>query len=408
MDYGYVVLLCFVALFFLSLPFPYSILPNPADLTQPLFESVARFWAEDVFRLSGKYTIELISDSTGLYLHLITLGLMSGILGWVIARRGARAQRFIRVIEYIVLFFLVLHLAKYGFDKVFKHQFYFPEPNTQFTPLGYLSKDILYWSAIGSSHSYNVAMGIFELIPAALLLFRRTRLLGGLIALGVMTHIVVLNFSFDISVKVHSIMLCLSAGLIVLPWGRRLWELFVLGRKTFKQSSNQTIEQTNNPILDHNNKCHSERSRGVRNLRATIMVLLILTESLFPYLQQQRFNGDTANKGLLHGAYQVESIQGFSGVKRIFFHKDQYLIFQYQDDKMRDMRFRWGWGTEAPYLNLGQNGRLEQQWKEADSLLVLEGLLLGDSVKIVARKLEIDHLPIADDDFHWTIDYMWE
>ena len=41
-----------------------------------------------------------------------------------------------------VAWFLALQLLQYGFDKVFKHQFYLPEPNTLYTPLGLLPPDL--------------------------------------------------------------------------------------------------------------------------------------------------------------------------------------------------------------------------------------------------------------------------
>ena len=386
-------MLILVSLFFLTLPFPYSGFPNFAEIIAPIFEGIASFWAESVFGLSGKYTIKLISDSTGLYLHLITLSIISLLslrLSVFARKKNIPVDRFLYG---IVLFFLILHLAKYGFDKVFKHQFYFPEPNTQFTPVGHLSKDILYWSAIGSSYSYNVAMGILELIPAVLLLFRRTRLLGGLIAVGVMSHIVVLNFSFDISVKVFSMMLLLASVLIIMPWGKMLFRFFIKGIIT---SGKAISKMGNSP------------SR-VWNATKIIAIFLILTESLFPYVRASRYNGDSAQKVYLHGAYKVESwVQNgdsLAAVKRIFIHKDRYLIFQYQDDYMRDMRFDWGWGEVEPFFDLGKNGQLEQTWDEASSSLTLSGFLGKDTVLIVGKRIDLERLPIADDSFHWTMDH---
>ncbi|MFK7972138.1 MAG: hypothetical protein AB8F95_17345, partial [Bacteroidia bacterium] len=260
----------------------------------------------------------------------------------------------------IVVFFLALHLAKYGFDKLFKHQFYFPEPNTLYTPLGYLDKDILYWSTIGSSYSYNVAMGIVELVPAFLLLFRRTRLLGGLIALGIMLHIVVLNFSFDISVKAHSTMLLLAAILIISPWFSALYNFFFLQKSQDMPAFYQT---------------------KISKLFTIIALLLVLLESLFPFVKSGNYNGDNIQKLALHGAYKVVEQRGDAPqIKRLFVHKNYYLIAQFPNDSMRDSHFTWGWNDTVPYFDLGKNGVLLQKWSPEDSTLSLEGVLWGDSV----------------------------
>ena len=99
---------------------------------------------------------------------------------------------------------LAFFLLRYGFDKLFKHQFYLPEPNTLYTPVGLLSKDILFWTSMGTSHSYNVFMGLIEIIPAFLLFFKRTRMLGGLISFAVLLNVLMINIGFDITVKILS------------------------------------------------------------------------------------------------------------------------------------------------------------------------------------------------------------
>ena len=48
------------------------------------------------------------------------------------------------------------------------------------------------------------AVGVVELLGGVLLTCRRTRLLGALVVLGVMANVVMLNFCYDVSVKLHS------------------------------------------------------------------------------------------------------------------------------------------------------------------------------------------------------------
>ena len=45
---------------------------------------------------------------------------------------------------------------------------------------------------------------ILQVIAASLLLFKKTRTIGILITIGILTNVVAINFSFDISVKIYA------------------------------------------------------------------------------------------------------------------------------------------------------------------------------------------------------------
>ncbi len=61
-----------------------------------------------------------------------------------------------------------------------------------------------------------------------LLLFRHTTTLGALVAAGVMSNVVMLNFGYDIPVKLFSTHLLLFAGALLVPDGRRLLNVLLL------------------------------------------------------------------------------------------------------------------------------------------------------------------------------------
>src|SRR5205085_9499653 len=111
------------------------------------------------------------------------------------------------IIYQLFIYYLCLQLLKYGVDKIFKNQFYLPEPNTLFTPAGMLDKDILYWSTMGTSYGYNIFLGSLEIAAALFILIKRTRLIGLLLSLGILINVTEVNFGFDISVKLFSLFL---------------------------------------------------------------------------------------------------------------------------------------------------------------------------------------------------------
>ena len=62
----------------------------------------------------------------------------------------------------------------------------------------------LLWTFMGASESYTIFSGISEMAGGLLVTARRTTLLGALVCIGVLGNIVMLNFSYDVPVKLLS------------------------------------------------------------------------------------------------------------------------------------------------------------------------------------------------------------
>ena len=85
------------------------------------------------------------------------------------------------------------------------------------------------WTYMGSSPAYSAFAGFCQVTAGVLLLFRRTYVFGALIAFGVMTNIVVLNFCYDVPVKIFSTNLALiSLFIIHNNWSSIL--MFLIGK----------------------------------------------------------------------------------------------------------------------------------------------------------------------------------
>mgnify|MGYP006182332955 FL=1 len=175
------------------------ILLLPFDYT--LFDWIFKLVQQPFFGLLNALDKDLIfeTDTYGTYV-LIALSILLGVLSsplihWVCTIWKLNPTQLLKTVLAAILFFF---LFKYGWDKIIKMQFYRPEPNTLFTPFGKLSKDIAYWSLVGSSYSYTVTLGVIEVVIALLLLFKRTQFLASLLAITIFGQIVLINFSFDI------------------------------------------------------------------------------------------------------------------------------------------------------------------------------------------------------------------
>ena len=121
-------------------------------------------------------------------------------------------------------------LFSYGFAKVFPLQFTFPrldrliEPFNQFSPMGLL------WTFMGYSKAYTIFSGAAEVTGGLLLLFRRTATLGAMVSAAVMLNVVMLNFCYDVPVKLYSLNLLLMAIFLMTPDLGRLANVLVLNR----------------------------------------------------------------------------------------------------------------------------------------------------------------------------------
>jgi hypothetical protein len=395
----YHVFLVFSLLGVLFIPFSFRCLQFQDEITKFLFEDVILFIASvfDFIRISNP---EVTSDSTTFYLLMVVLFFIAIILLALLSRLDLWKKHeatIVKGIQLVLTFYLSVIMLKYGFDKIFKAQFYLPEPNTLFTPLGMLDKDIAYWSTMGASRTYSIFMGFAEVIPAILLFFTRTRILGLFILWGVLTNVVFVNFGFDISVKLYSSFLWLICFLLLVPSLRSMISFFVLNKST--------------TLTSFSGKSFIE-SRTKRIVLKGALLFLFLIESLSPYVISGQYNDDETPRNPLHGAYKVVDVEMKEGeedkfemdLSRLFVHRNNYLILQYDDDRMEDFHLEMDSSKEQFILTNyeGEKMVLPYKYSETTKTLVLEFSDLG--MMVYAESIPWRELPLLQPLFHWTVD----
>ena len=120
-------------------------------------------------------------------------------------------------------------MVLYGAVKVVKLQFPDPSLGRLLEPLGDFSPMGLLWTFMGYSVPYNFFAGVCELF-GVFLFFRRTTTLGALLTAAVMSNVVMLNFAYDVPVKLlsaHVVLMCLY---LAAPDMRALFDFFVRNR----------------------------------------------------------------------------------------------------------------------------------------------------------------------------------
>lgn len=234
-------------------------------------------------------------------------------------RRKANMATIVNALRTGLAYYLALQLLHYGFSKAFKWQFYLPEPNTLYTPFGELPPDLAYWSVLGMHRPYVVGAGILELLAAGLLLLRPTRMLGGMLATVILSHVLALNLAFEIQVGAYSAWLLSLALLLSGPLWRGLLQLG-LGQSV---SSLPRLEALRPPL---------PRYVGLK----LAIVGAMLVDSLFLYASTRNFNDDLAPRPPLHGAYAIVEAPPLDSIfdgqsHRFFVHRQGYGITQSAD-----------------------------------------------------------------------------
>ncbi|HEV3139653.1 MAG TPA: hypothetical protein VGY57_04010, partial [Vicinamibacterales bacterium] len=119
-------------------------------------------------------------------------------------------------------------LLSYGTAKVFfPGQFAHPTLDRLIEPFGHSSPMGLLWTFMGYSRAYTFFTGAVECAGGLLLLSQRTTMLGALVVAAAMGNVAVLNFSYDVPVKLYSTQLFLLAVFLLIPEIPRFVRVFV-------------------------------------------------------------------------------------------------------------------------------------------------------------------------------------
>lgn len=329
------------------------------------------------------------SDSILLYKVVATLSIPAFSISLFQYWRKTDFNKWNEIIHTILAYILIFFLLKYGFDKVFKNQFYFPEPNILHTPLGQLNKDILFWSTMGTSYGYNIFMGIIEIVPALLLIGRRTRFLGCVLAFGVLLNVWAINIGFDISVKLLSTILLLSAIYILLYYWRLIVAMCTLDYGDLKKNQFQSLK----------------KSSFTKRLAKGITLSIICMEVFLPFIEYETFNMDNKIKQFYAGSFNVVKMDENSilskEIIRIHFHNDGYLITESENQEFVDLKIETSIGKPGFIL---KERNLSIQYSETDSCAQMTWKNNNQDHIIELSRINLDDLPIAQDDFHLTME----
>jgi len=328
-----------------------------------------------------------------------------GTLLWSLLERKPRDYKKINYWFWVWLrYFLAAMLISYGLVKVFPLQMPQPGLTRMITEYGSFSPMGTAWSFVGQSPGYSIFSGMAELLAGVLLFHRRTVLLGGLMAMAVLSNVVALNFFYDIPVKLFSSLLLLMAVLVAAPQAGKLFTL-MFGNKSVAPY------RIYDPLA-------TAKYRKAKEIGKWVVIVLFVGTSIYDNYASLYSRGPLAPKPPLYGLYEIEHFK-LNGEERPPLLDDterwRYVVFEFPESmQVFSMNKERKW-MSAKVDTLEQKVRFhnyndtlnvhEFNYEKTDSTLIMQGEFDGDTIYFNAKRLTKKDFPLYQRPFNWVQEY---
>lgn len=337
-------------------------------------------------------------DTTYDYVLLLVILILSVILSLIIAVVDLKRKNYQQLYLFTIVlarYFVVYTMLNYGFCKVFPGQFpalgYYSLEKTfgNKSPMGVL------WTFMETSRAYTFFGGFMEVTGGLLLLFRRTKTLGALISMAIMMNVVILNFAYDVPVKIFSTHLVLLCFFILTYEWKKLYNFFILHQAE---------------ILNYNKL--SVRKKWmlvtVRTVKGLLISFLLFTLFIKPLMNQ--YNKKTP----LDGTYIVERFvlnndtlpvnprDAVRWNKMYIANSDNIYVVRKENEVSSYNSYIDSVGKTIVLTGNGDFARFKYELKE--DTLFLVGNIGNYFLNIVFSRKKKDY-PLLNRGFHWINEY---
>ncbi|NER13116.1 hypothetical protein GWK08_06675 [Leptobacterium flavescens] len=350
-------------------------------------------------------------DTTADYIQvliMILISLLAALIWTILDRKRPSYNKLMKWGVIYVRYVLAYFMFVYGFVKVIKLQFSSPTLFRLLEPLGDFSPMGLAWTYMGYSDTYTFFAGACEVLAGLLLLFRRTQILGGLVAMGTMFNIFMMNMSYDIPVKLLSFHLFAFSVLIVCTDYKRLLNVFLLNKATEARKEEKLFKKA------RNNKI----ALGVKVLFVGYILFSLISsdiESMYQY-------GTKAPKPALYGIYDVEEFiinkdtlpplmtDTIRWRKVVLNYEGSISIKKMDDSKRRYYGYRLSLDTTKHKMKLtsyrDSTDIIDLNYRKTDSInYVLNGIMSNssgiDTLEIRMKRFDEKQFRLLSRGFNW-------
>ncbi|MGH1386098.1 hypothetical protein [Kordia sp.] len=342
-------------------------------------------------------------DMTYDYIHLfacVFIATFGAVIWSIIDRKRKNYVKLLRLLVIYMAYYVLYSMFLYGFYKIYPLQFSSPSLGRLIQPYGHSSPMGIAWTFMGASKAYTVFSGFAEVIAGVLLIFRRTRTLGGLVAFGVMLNVFMMNMCYDIPVKTYSFHLLFFAFFIFMQDWKRIFAVFLTKASTTPRSF---------PKYFKNQKF---------TISAIVLKLVILGvflyASLFDAISSYAQYGPHLPKPHMYGIYDITHIEKNKDTipllitdtdiwKRILIQRKNSLRIYKMDDARTIFRAKLDTIEKSIKLTNRRDSTDIYNFKYTlrDSILTLNGTHLSDTLLIKAKQYDLKKFKLINRGFHW-------
>jgi len=402
----------FIYVLLYAFPFPLSAFPYlqtnvVSFLTDTFWGNLIPFMGDSFFGLeiSGVRTPTGSGDMTYDYIHLFScvfFAVLGAIIWTVIDRKRKNYVKLLRILIVYMAYYVLFSMLSYGFEKVFPLQFPEPRLGRLLQPYGHSSPMGIAWTFMGASKAYVIFSGFAEVVAGLLLIFRRTRTLGGLVAFGVMLNVFMMNMCYDIPVKTYSFHLLFFGLFIFLQDWKRVFALFF---------TKAAMPPRNFPRYFEKPEYHG----------ASIILKLVILGHFFygtlfsaiKFYSSTEY-GPNAPKPPMYGIYEIQHFQKNKDTipmlvtndtlwRRIVFQRKDYFSIYKMDSKSVWLGMKLDTVANTMELNNRRDSTDIYNFKYTlkDSILTLNGMHKNDTLFIKAKQYDLKKFKLINRGFHW-------
>ena len=412
---------CFILLW--TIPFPFGYIPYVDKLEsiapwliKGYYNFLGFFWqswqkiadlvASDILRFtepvfkgpSGS------GDRTMIFLIVfskLTIVVLATLVWSILDRKRASYNNLHYWTRVIMRYFLACTMFSYGFSKMFHLQMPFPMLSQLTMLFGDKSPMGLAWSFMGYSHGFSFYTGLGEVVGGLLLFWRRTSSLGALMLIAVMTTVAMMNFTYDIPVKLHSTLYVLFAIFLLIPDMKRIMNVLVW---------NKTAEPAVYPQM-----IHRPWMKRTGLILKYAFIFSIIISHIDNSIDWQKQFGDKRIKPPMYGIYNTEYvirnrdtlpllITDTATWKQIVVDYPGRAFIKTLNDTSRFYNFNVdtmaSTVTVSPMYDQMQKSVLHYQL--APPYLNLKGIYKGDSVQIRLKRYDEKRFLLVRQEFRWV------
>lgn len=351
---------------------------------------------------SGDKTVDWIHYGLGLFLAIFGTAIWS-----VLDHKRSSYYKLWRVFVMVLVYYLVYYMAIYGFIKVFWLQMPELRIDRLLKTYGQSSPMGLLWTFMGASKTYSVYAGLSEVIAGTLLIFKRTRTLGGLVTFGVMFNVFMLNMAYDVPVKLFSAQLMIMGLYVAMIDYKAIFGLLLF------RKSHQPMAWP--PFFK------SSKANYFLLLAGILFIGYIYFQRIDQGLSGRKQYGELRARSPLYGLYDVEHFVKNGDTipplltdderwQRLILEDPGRSIVIGMDDQLKYYTSETDTIQQLLTIKIGRDS-LEKSYpllyEKLEDGLALSGVLEGDTLNLKLKTYDLSKFYLTNRGFHWLNEVPW-